>query len=58
VLSRLAEARPRSLAREELLRTLAAGLGGLLREADEARRLAERVEPDLRALTEPGWASS
>jgi predicted nucleotidyltransferase len=56
VLSRLAEARPRSLARGELLRALAHGVEGLLREADEARGLADRVEADLRALTAPDWA--
>jgi hypothetical protein len=50
VLSPLVEARPRSLARVELLRALAAGVEGLLREADEARELAARVEPQLREL--------
>jgi hypothetical protein len=57
VLSPLAEARPRSLARGELLRALAAGIEGLLREAEEARPLAEQVETELRALTEHGWAT-
>jgi hypothetical protein len=41
----------RSLAREELLRALAAAVDGLLREAGEAADLATRVEPELRALT-------
>jgi hypothetical protein len=58
VVSPLVEARPRSLAPAELLRALAIGVGGLLREAHEARALADRVEADLRALTTPGWAAA
>jgi hypothetical protein len=57
VLTRLEEARPRSLERDELLRALRDAVEGLLREADEARGLANRVEAELRALTTPGWAS-
>jgi hypothetical protein len=53
VLSPLAEARPRSLARPELLRALAAAVEGLLRGADEARGLAAAVESDLRELLRP-----
>jgi hypothetical protein len=56
VLSPLAEARPRSLARDDLLRALAAGVDGLLREAGEARRHADRVEARLRELASPDWA--
>ena len=53
VLSPLAEARARSLARPELLRALAAGVEGLLREAGEARLLAARLEAQLRAVASP-----
>ena len=41
----------RSLDRAELLRALECAVDGLLREADEVRELAARVEPDLRSLT-------
>jgi len=57
VISSLVEARPRSLAPAELLRALAVGVDGLLREAHGARELADRVEADLRALIRPGWVS-
>jgi hypothetical protein len=56
VLASLAEARVGSLAPEELHRALAVAVDGLLREADEARTLADRVEADLRRLAAPGWA--
>ena len=39
-----------SLEREELLRALRAAAAGLLREADEARELADRVEAQLLEL--------
>jgi hypothetical protein len=42
-----------SLDREELLRALAAAVNGLLHEAGGAGELAARVEPALRALTQP-----
>ena len=45
----------RALERGELLRALEAAVAGLLGEADEARELATRVEPDLRSLTAT-WA--
>lgn len=41
----------RSLERAELLRALDAALHVLLREADEARELADKLEPRLRELT-------
>jgi hypothetical protein len=41
----------RSVEREELLRALAASVGGLLRESAEARDVASKVEPQLRELT-------
>jgi hypothetical protein len=53
VLSPLVEARPRALARVELLRALAAGVEGLLRESGEARELATQVEAQLRGLLAP-----
>lgn len=53
LLSPLVEARPRSLARAELLRALAAGIEGLLRESDEARDLAAQVEAQLQELRAP-----
>ena len=40
----------RSLERDELLRALGVAIDGLLREADEVRELAAKVEPQLRAL--------
>ena len=40
-----------SLDRDELLRALTAAIAALLREADEVRELANRVTPELRALT-------
>jgi hypothetical protein len=46
-----ADALVRSLDRDELLRALGVAVDGLLREADEARELAARVEPQLRVLT-------
>jgi hypothetical protein len=39
-----------SLTRDELLRALCSAIDGLLREADEVRELAEKVEPQLRDL--------
>lgn len=53
VLSPLVEARPRSLARAELLRALEAGIEGLLRESDGARELATQVETPLLELLSP-----
>jgi hypothetical protein len=41
----------RSLDRDELLRALGSAVAGLLREADEVRELAAKVEPELRNLT-------
>lgn len=46
----------RSLDRSELLRALGGAIDGLLREADEARVLASRVEGQLRALASAGFA--
>jgi hypothetical protein len=46
-----ADALVRSLDRDELLRALGVAVDGLLREADEARELAAKVEPQLRVLT-------
>ncbi len=43
----------RSLDHDDLLRALRSAIEGLLREADEARDLAIRVEPELRKLTLP-----
>jgi len=43
----------RSLDRAELLRALRAAIDGLLREADEARELASKVEGQLRDLISP-----
>ena len=40
----------RSLDRDELLRALAAAVGALLREANDVRELATKVEPQLREL--------
>jgi len=40
-----------SLERDELLRALGSAIDGLLREADEVRELASKVEPGLRELT-------
>jgi hypothetical protein len=40
-----------SLERDELLRALGSAIEGLLREADEVRELASKVEPGLRELT-------
>lgn len=37
--------------RDELLRALGCVIEGLLREADEVQKLAEKVEPQLRELT-------
>lgn len=56
VLDGFADAFVRSLEREELLRALGRAVDGLLREAEEARDLAAQVEPELRALTSPGWS--
>jgi hypothetical protein len=42
----------RSIDRNELLRALARSVDALLREADEARDLANEVEPQLRGLVE------
>jgi hypothetical protein len=54
VLAELEAARVGSLDRDELLRALGQAVAGLLREADEARELADRVEGDLCALVRPG----
>jgi hypothetical protein len=43
----------RSLDRAELLRALRGAIDGLLREADEARDLASKVEGQLRELASP-----
>jgi hypothetical protein len=40
-----------SLERDELLRALGCAIDGLLREADEVKELAAKVEPQLRELT-------
>ena len=40
-----------SLEREELMRALGSAIEGLLREAEEVRQLATKVEPQLRELT-------
>jgi hypothetical protein len=45
-----------SLERDQLLRALGSAIDGLLREADEVRELAAKVEPQLRKLTIP-WVS-
>jgi hypothetical protein len=50
VLAPFEEALVRSLEREELLRALRVAAAGLLREADEARDLADRVEAQLLEL--------
>lgn len=42
-----------SLERDELMRALGSAIEGLLREADEVRELASKVEPGLRELTVP-----
>jgi predicted nucleotidyltransferase len=47
----------RSLEREELLRALGSAIDALLREADEVRDIAEKVEPHLRELT-VAWADN
>jgi hypothetical protein len=39
-----------SLEREELLRALGQAIDGLLREAEEVREFANKVEPQLREL--------
>jgi len=51
VLSRFADTLVSAPERDELLRALACAVAGLLREADEVRELAAKVEPDLRLLT-------
>jgi hypothetical protein len=40
-----------SLERDELLRALGCAIEGLIREADEVKGLAGKVEPQLRELT-------
>ena len=40
-----------SLERDELMRALGCAINGLLREADEVKELAAKVEPQLRELT-------
>jgi hypothetical protein len=45
-----------SLERDELMRALSSAIEGLLREADEVRELATKVEPQLRMLT-VAWES-
>jgi hypothetical protein len=45
----------RSLERGELLRALGCAIEGLLQEADEAREMARKVEPQLRELMSEGW---
>ena len=55
VLDELEGALVRSLDREELLRALRVAAAGLLRESDEAHKLAERVEAQLRrGASRPG----
>jgi hypothetical protein len=51
VLAATEDALVRSLDRDELLRALAAAVGALLREADDVRELATKVEPQLHELT-------
>lgn len=48
-----ADALPRSLDPDELLRALEQSIEGLLREAGDVPALAARVEPELRTLTAP-----
>jgi len=50
VLAAAEDALVRSLDRDELLRALAAAVGALLREANDVRELATKVEPQLREL--------
>ena len=50
-----ADALVRSLQREELLRALRRAIAGLLREAGEVQDLANRLEPQLRELTQ-AWS--
>lgn len=45
----------RSLQKDQLLRALSRAIDGLLREADEVRELASKVEAQLRQLTSPSW---
>lgn len=52
VLAQFTGALAASLKREELLRALGHAVKGLLREAEEARDLAQKVEPQLLALAE------
>lgn len=51
VLAATEQALVRSLDRDELLRALAAAVGALLREAEDVRELAAKVEPQLHELT-------
>ena len=51
LLAKLDPALVGSLERRELLRALGAAVEGLLQEAEETRSLADRLAPQLRALT-------
>jgi hypothetical protein len=51
VLDGFADALVRSLEEDELLRALRVAVDGVLREAEEVRELAAKVEPQLRVLT-------
>lgn len=48
----------RSIDRDELLRALGAAIDALLRESDEVRELASKVEADLRQLVSIDWPES
>lgn len=54
VLAAFDDALVRSLEPVELLRALGSAIATLLRESDEVRDVAARVEPQLRELADPG----
>lgn len=55
VLNQFEDTLVRSLQKDQLLRALSRAIDGLLREADEVRELASKVEAQLRQLTSPSW---
>ncbi len=55
ILESLQSALVLSLDRQEMLRALGCAIAGLLREADEVRKLADQVAPELLKLSRP-WA--
>jgi hypothetical protein len=55
VLARFEDTLVRAVTPGELVRALAAGIEGLLREADEARELASKVDQELRRLVSPAF---